>query len=345
VSNVVTFHVGNQVRAGGDGRQFYEIADRVAQLPGVRAAGFVQMLPLQNWGWTSNSVDFRERGRLPQTPVFPIELRYVTPDYFRALGIPIRSGRAFTRQDDPDAPPVILINETLARKSFAGGDPIGKVTTRGTIVGIVGDVRQANLDRPSLPEIYYPIAQNWSQVAELGLTLIVSTQDRSEAVIEPVRAIVRQVNPDQAIFRVKTMDRVVDESLSDFTAYLSLIGMAAALAVLMASTGTYAVISHIATARTREFAIRVALGADERRVMRMVIGQGVRLTLVGLGVGVCGALAAGRLLQGLPVSVRPPDFVTAVPAALLIATLAIAACLIPAMRAAATDPIRSLGSE
>lgn len=342
--NVVTFHVGNRARSGTDGHQFYEVADRVAQLPGVRATGFVQMLPLQNWGWFSNSSDFGVRGR-PMPPVFPIELRYVTPGYFQALGIPVLRGRAFTREDRRDSQPVILINETLARKSFSGEDPLGTVTTRGTIVGIVGDVRQAGLDSSPLPEVYYPIAQNWSQVPELGLTLVVSTHDRPEAIIEPVRAVVREVNPDQAIFRVKTMDRVVAESLADFTVYLSFIAAAAVLALLLATTGTYAVISHIATSRTREFAIRVALGADRARVVRLVVQQGAWLTAIGLALGLGGALAAARALEGLPVSVRPPDFITAAPVAVLVGAVAIIACFVPARRAAVKDPSAALRSD
>jgi putative ABC transport system permease protein len=343
--NVVTLHVGHRRTPRTDVRQFYEMTERVAALPGVRAVGFSQMLPLQSWGWNSSSSDFRVRGTPPRMPVFPIELRFVTPGYFQALGIPVRRGRAFTLQDDPNAPPVIVINETLARRSFPGEDPVGKDTTRGTIVGVVGDVRQANLDRPSLPELYTAIAQNWSQVSELGLTLVVSTQDRPEPIIDAVRAVVRDVNPNLAIFDVKTMDRVVADSLSDFTLYLSLMTAAAGLALLLAITGTYGVISYIATSRTREFAIRVALGADRGRVTRLVVGQGARLTILGLGLGLCGALTASRWLGDLPVTVRPPDVVTTVPIALLIAVVAVVACLVPARRAAASDPIGALRSE
>ncbi len=327
-----------------DVRQFYEIADRVERLPGVRAAGFTQLLPLQNWGWTSNSIDFQEQGRPPERRVFPIELRFVTPGYFRALGIPVR-GRAFTDRDDKNAPFVILINEALARKSFPGQDPIGKKTTRGTVVGVVGDVRQANLDRPSVPELYTAIAQNWSQVSELGLTLVVNAADRPERVIGSVRGVVRDVNPNLAVFRIKTMDAVVADSLADFTIYLTLIAAAAGLALVMAITGTYAVISNIAAARKREFAIRVALGADRGRVIALVLSQGARLAIIGLALGVFGALTAGRALQGLPVSVRPPDLATVGPVALLIAAVAVVACLVPARRAAGTNPIEALRSE
>lgn len=248
--------------------------------------------------------------------------------------------------DDRRARPVIVINEALARTAFPGEDPLGKETTGGsTIVGVVGDVRQSNLDRPSLPELYTPIAQNWSQLSELGLTLVVSTQGRAEQIIDPVRAVVREVSPNQAVFRIKTMDAVVAESLADFTVYLSIIAVAAGLALVLASTGTYSVISHMATARTRELAIRVALGADRARLIRLIIGQGARLTGIGLAVGMFGAFAGGRLLQGLPVSVRPPDVVTAAPMAALIATVAVVACLVPAWRAAVKDPIGALRSE
>jgi len=169
---------------------------------------------------------------------------------------------------------VVLINETLARRYFAGEDPIGHETSRG-----------------------------------------------------------------------KTMDRVIADSLSDFTLYLSLMASFAALALLLASTGTYGVISYIATSRMREFAIRVALGADTARVTRLVLGQGIRLTAIGLGLGLCGAFAATPLLQDLPVSVRPPDLSTTAPVAVFIGIVAVAACLVPARRAAGVDPMSVLRNE
>lgn len=343
--NVVSFHVGQRMTPRTDTRQFYEIADRVAQLPGVRSAGFIQLLPLQSWGWTSNSSDFTVSGRPPLSPVFPIELRYVTPGYFQALGIPIQKGRGFTAQDNRDVPVVILINEALARRYFGGEDPVGKQTTRGMIVGVVGDVRQVNLDRSASPEIYYNIVQNWSQLSELGMSLVVGSRDRPERLIDAVRSVIREVNPDLAIFGIKTMERVIADSLSDFTLYLWLMASFAVLALLLASTGTYGVISYIATSRIREFAIRVALGADKARVTRLVVGQGLRLTAIGLGLGVCGALAAAPLLQDLPVSVRPPDAATTAPIALFIGIVAVVACLIPARRASAVDPMSVLRNE
>jgi predicted permease len=344
-ANVLTLHLGHQMTPQTDVRQFYEIAGRARELPGVRAAGFIQMLPLQNWGWTANSVDFLVRGRPPITPPVPIQLRYVTPGYFEALGIPIVKGRGFTDRDEQGATRVILINETLSRRFFGDDDPIGQVTTRGAIAGVVRDVLQEHLDRPSVPEIYYPVAQNWSQLSDLGMTLVVASRERPETLTEPLRSIVRHVNPDLAVFNVRTMERVVDDSLSDFTLYLSLMAGFAALALVLALTGTYGVIAYLASARTREFAIRAALGADAGRVMRLVLGRGVVLTGMGLVAGLVGALLTAPLVNGLPVSVRPPGAITVGPVAALIALVAIAACLVPALRAARVNPMGALREE
>ena len=343
-ANVLTLHVG-QPRTPDAAPRFYAIADRVASLPGVQAAGFAQMLPLQNWGWTSNSSDFRVRGRPARPEEFLIELRYVTPGYFEALGVPIRRGRGFTAADTDGAPPVIVINDALARRAFPGEDPIGLVTTRGMIVGTIADVRQVNLDRPAEPEVYYPIAQNWSQVGDLGMTLVVRTRDRPEPLIDAIRSTIRDVHPDQAVFGIKTMERVVADSLSGFTLSLSIVSAFAVVAIVLALSGTYGVISYLASSRAREFAIRVALGAGRGRVIGFVLGQGLSLTAVGLALGAAGALAAGPLLASAAITVRRPDLVTLVPVAGVIGIVAAIAALVPARRAARADPMTVLRSD
>jgi putative ABC transport system permease protein len=312
----------------------------------VQAAGFAQMLPLQSWGWTSNSTDFRVRGRPARAAEFVIELRYVTPGYFEALGIPIRRGRGFTTVDAPGALPVIIINDALARRAFPGEDPIGLLTTRGTIVGVIADVRQAHLDQPAAPEVYYPVAQNYSQVSELGMTLVVRTRERPEPLVDAVRSAIREVDPDQAVFGIKTMDGVVAESLSGFTLSLSILSAFAGLAIVLALSGTYGVISYLASSRSREFAIRVALGAGRARVVRSVLGQGLTLTALGLAIGIAAALAAAvPLVKIAPIAVRRPDLLTLAPVALVIAIVAAAAALVPARRAARVDPMGVLRAD
>ncbi|HTM25026.1 MAG TPA: ABC transporter permease [Vicinamibacterales bacterium] len=344
--NVITFHLGQPRGAAPQGGQrFYEIAGRVAQLPHVQAAGFAQMLPLQSWGWAANATDFLVRGQPPRTDEFTMELRFVTPGYFEAIGIPIRRGRGFTEADTPANPRVIIINETLARRAFPGEDPIGLVTTRGTIVGTIGDVRQAGLDRTPLPELYTPIAQNWSQVSDLGMTLVVRTADRPEPTIDAIRSVIRDADPRQAIFAVKTMDAVIEDSLSGFTLSMTILSAFAALAIAMALTGTYGVISYLASSRMREFAIRVALGSGAVRVSGLVLGRAFVLTGIGLGAGLLGATLSMPMLRAAPVAVHAPGGPTVLVVACLIAAVAGIAALLPARRAARVDPMTALRTD
>jgi putative ABC transport system permease protein len=355
-ANVVTFHLLERPPAvpfawrgsppETQTRPFYEIADRVRTLPGVSAAGFTQVLPLQNWGWSANSIDFRVAGRPPrQSAPFTFDLRYVTPGYFEALGISIRRGRGFTSNDTRDAPPAIVINETMAGLVFQDADPIGQTTTRGTVVGVVGDIRNVNLDQETLPEVYYPIAQNWSQLSELGMTLVVRTAGPPSAIVEPVRNAVRQINPNEAIFDVKTMDQIVAESMSSFTLYLRLMMLFAALALGLALTGTYGVMAYAAESRSREYAVRAAVGAGPSQVMRLVLRKGLYLTGSGVGIGLALALIAAPALRALPVSIRPPGVAMLGSIMLLVGCAAMAACAIPARRASRVDLVAALRNE
>jgi predicted permease len=344
-SNVLSMHVGQPGGSKTDPRVFYRMADDISRLPGVVAAGFTQLLPLQNWGWTSNSSDFFVEGRPAVQPHFSIHLRYVTPGYFDALGIPIERGRAFTAGDTAEAPPVILINGTLARRYFPKGNPVGLRTNRGTIVGVVRDFRQVGADASPFPEIYFAVAQNWSQVNELGMTLVARTEQRPHLAAAPIRDVIRTVSPGSAIFHVRTMEDVVGDSLSAFTFYMTIMLMFAALALVLALSGTYGVVAFNANARAREFAIRIALGAGRRQVMRLVVAQGLVLTAAGLATGLAGAYLAAPLLRDLPVSIRPPDVVVTAPIAAAVATVSLVACLLPARRACRVNPMAVLRND
>ena len=343
--DVVTVHLGQPLVPGVE-LQYYDIAERVGRLPDVRAAGFTQVLPLQNWGWNSVSTDFVVKGAPARNePAFPIELRYVTPGYFEALGIPIRRGRSVLLDDTKNAPPVILINEALARRYFGDRDPVGVVTNRGQIVGVVGDAMQVALDRPAAPEIYFPMAQNWSQVAELGVTLVVRTSAEPAAVIEAVRARVHEVNPQIAVFNPRTMEEVVADSLWTLDLYRWLIGWFAGLALVLSAGGLYGAIAHAVTARRREWAVRLALGSAPSDVMRLVLRRGLRLAAIGIVAGFALTLVAIRLL---PADLRamadaPAPILRAV--AMLLFEIALLASALPAFRVRRIEPAVALRAE
>jgi putative ABC transport system permease protein len=330
--NVMTLHLTPRVAD----HDYYAIEERVAQLPGVRAAGFIQMVPLQNWGWIG---DMHITGR-PREERPTVELRSVTPGYFKALGIPVR-GRLVTEADAVGTSRVILINEALARAHFRDVDPIGRETDRGTIVGVVGDVRQARLDRPATPEIYGPVNRDAGIASNLGMSLIVSTSGAPEAIVPSIRATVREVNPILAIFDVKSMDRVVSDSLWELNLYRWLIGLFAALALVLATIGLYGVISYGVTSRSREFAVRLALGSDPAALARLVLVRGARLAAIGLALGAVAALSLLPVFRGVPAGIRPDVATFAAIAALLLA-ISFVACLVPAIRVAAVNPATAL---
>jgi predicted permease len=334
--NVLTIHM---VVSGG--AEAKAIEEGVLRIPGVRAAGFVSMLPLQNTGWGAG---FQIPGRpgIRQT-----ELRYVTPGYFRAMGIPIRAGRDFTDADRDPSPPsrVIVVNEALARQHFSDQNPVGLRIDRGLIVGVAGDVRHARLSEPATPVIYYTMAQNFAQIRNNGSTLVVSGHVPVENLTAAIRAAVREVNPNQALFRVATMKRVVENSLAGQRLYTWLLTLFAAIGALLAVAGIYGVVAYLVTLRTREFGIRMALGADASRVLAMVMRRGAIVVAIGLVAGAAGAIAVTRLLGSILYGVTATDPSTFALMAGLLAAVALAACLLPAIRAARVDPAVALRVE
>ncbi len=226
----------------------------------------------------------------------------VTPGYFSALGIPLRGGRNLTTGDGLLEPGVLLVNETLARLHFPGEDPVGRATDRGTIVGVVGDVPQAGLNRPVEPEIYKVINRDAGVASDLGMTLVVRTDGPPEEIVPAVRAAVRDVNPVVALFNIKTMAQVVADSLWELNLYRWLIGLFAALALVLAAIGLYGVISYGVASRTREFAVRLALGSDPAGVARLVLQSGLRLAAAGLVLGVA---AGAGFPAGAPPALEP----------------------------------------
>jgi putative ABC transport system permease protein len=333
--NVLTLHLTPRAPVS----DYYAIEARVAQLPGVTAAGFTQVIPLQNWGWEGG---FSVEGRPPDpTRRLQSELRFVTPGYFTALGIPVLQGRGFTASDTADAPRVVLVNEALAREYLPGESAVGIKLDRGTIVGVVGNVRHEGLGRPAQPEIFYAAAQNVAIVPDIGMSLIVRTSTRPETLTESVRAAVREVNPNLAIFNVKTMERVLSDSLWELNLYFALVGVFAALALALAAIGLYGVISYNVTSRMREFAVRLALGAEPAAVSRLVVSRAARLTGAGLAGGLLVALPLTFLNRSVPLGITTPLVAYAAISVILL-MIAFAACLIPAFRVARVNPATAL---
>jgi predicted permease len=331
-THVLTVHI--VVQDAGESRA---VEERVARIPGIRSTGFISLLPLQNSNWYGR---FAVTGRQTEGSA---EFRYVTPTYFETMGIPIVRGRALSDRDTAAAPKVLLVNEALARQYFPGENPVGQVLTgRGTIVGVTGDVRQNRLDRPAAAELYYPIAQNFAQLRSVGSTLVIRSGLPVESVAGAVRAAVREVNPNLAAFRVLTMEDVVDESIANHRLYVWLLGVFAGLGLLLAAAGIYGLIAYLVTLRTREFGIRMALGADATKVLRLVMGRGAALVAIGLSIGIVAAIAATRVLNTLLYEVSATDVWTYGGMALLLVAVALTACVVPAVRATRVNPAIAL---
>jgi predicted permease len=337
--NVLTLHMTPRLEES----QYYRIEERIADLPGVESAGLVHMVPLQNWGGIGS---FQVRATVPSPPgQMPIaDLRAVTPRYFETLQIPMRAGRGLTERDRRSNPQGIVINEALARTYFAGEDPIGRELDRGVIVGVVGDIRARSLAVAPVPQIYFSVGVNSGIAADIGMALVVRTQGAPTALVDSVRAAVHEMHPSVAIFNVKTMEQIVDESMWELNLYRWLIGLFAALALVLTAIGLFGVISYGATARTREFAIRLALGSNQTRLARGVLARGIVLTLVGVVIGGAASVAMIRVLASVAVATTPEPLIVMTICALLL-VIAVAACAVPALRVAVLEPVSVLRQE
>ncbi len=351
IEHVLTVRLGLQPSRYGEARQktaFQRaLLERVRTLPGVEAAAVTNHLPTVS--------DFARAFTIGGRPVPPpgewpvARFRAVTPEYFRAMGIPVLHGRAFTVQDHGEAPGVALINQTLARQHWPQQDPLGQRINLEkperqhawrVVVGVVGDVRHRGLDAEVQPEVYVP----YDQVPEASVTLVLRTAIEPSRLAAPARAAVRAVDPDQPVGEVRTLEQVVAESDSvgsRRTVLLLLIAFAA-LAVLLAAVGVYGVISYSVAQRTQEIGVRMALGASSADLVRMVVRQALALALAGIALGTAGALALSRFLTALVYQVKPADPGTYAAVALLLMTVALAASYLPARLATRVSPVTAL---
>jgi putative ABC transport system permease protein len=322
------------------------LVERVRAVPGVSSVGASTHIPLA--GGNSNwAVGIEGRPSSPGTPN-NADYRAVTPEYFNALGIPLVKGRVFSDRDGPESPRVFVINETMARRFFPNEDPLGKrlrlgySDDTGEIVGIVGDVKHIGLDAKVREEVYSPYYQPpfW-----LDITLVARATGDPMSLASAVRNEVRAVDKDQPVTSIRTMESVVAGSVAQHRFRTLLLGLFGAIALLLAAVGIYGVISYAVTQRTQEIGIRIALGAQPRDVLRLVVRQGMWPALAGLGAGLIGAFGLTRLMKDMLFVVRADDPVTFALVTVLLAAVALLACYIPARRATRVDPMEALRCE
>ena len=324
---------------------FRQVLDRVAKLPGVVSAGYVTALPLTFKGGTRG---FQIEGVSP-APGRDALNRQITPDYLRTMGIRILQGRGIEDRDGPQAPKVAVISETMAQKFWPNENALGKRIKLGppsepwiTIVGISGDVKQMGLEAPTKAEIYVSYQQEGLLFPPSDLAIRVAGNSLSLAALQKE---IWAVDRELPISGFQTMEQILDTETLQRRMQMSLLGTFAGLALLLAGLGIYGVMSYAVTQRTQEIGIRMALGAERREVLRMVIGQGMVLALVGVGFGLAGAFGATRLIGSLLFGTAANNLFAYVSVSALLIAVALAACAVPARRASRVDPLVALRYE
>ncbi len=322
-----------------------QVLERLAALPGVEAAGVTTNLPLVG----DRGIGFLIEGDT-KTTVNTAYNAWVSNDYFRALGIGLRNGRGLTEGDRENTPPVIVINETMQRRFWPQGDALGKRLYWGgwknewlTIVGVVADVKVSSLEGETKPAIYMPIFQ--IPQARDNVIYVVRSEADAASLIAAVRREIRTVEPDAPVYDIRTMNQIIAASVMQRRFLMLLLAMFAGAALLLAGLGLYGVMSYAVSQRVPEIGLRMALGARQQDVLRLVVGQGLKLSSVGIAIGLSASLALAGLLKGLLFGVRATDPLTFITASVLLMLVAGLACWIPARRATKVDPLAALRVE
>jgi len=333
---------------------FADLRERLARVPGIVSASTVSRLPVAKVGLDTRSGNpFSIDGRPwnPNSPAPQIaHTQTVGLDYFRTMGVPVRAGRVFSQGDGLDAPLVAVINETLARRFFPNGEAIGRHLLLGApepgarwmvIVGVIADLRSGALgDRP-MPQFYTPQAQE----APFAMSVVVRTAGDPLQLVREVSSVVRMLDPDVPVYQIGTMEQHLSEAVGQPRFQSVLLALFAATALFLAAVGIYGTVAHAASQRTKEIGIRMALGADARRVAATVLAEGLRPVAAGILLGLAGAMALARLVSSVLYEVAPRDPVAFTWAVALLALTAAVACLGPARRAALADPQVALREE
>src|SRR5215468_10674276 len=332
-----------------------QLQENVRRLPGVKSVALSNGLPLVS---VNHPNYFIEGKPLPKNGAEPVANRYtVSPAYFQTMGIQLVRGRVFTPQDTPTTPLVAVIDEALVQRTFPDEDPIGKRLSQSRdfsqayeIVGIVRHVEQYNLDSPAIrpPQFYFSfnqISADRLPGSTRRINLLLRTDVEPTSLSSAVRAQIAALNKDQAVFNVRTMDDIVSQSVAPRRFSMMLLTVFAVAALLLASIGIYGTMSYAVAQRTREIGLRITLGAQRENVLRMVIGEGMKLALIGVALGLIASFALTRTMKNLLFGVGTTDPLTFLGITLLLAAVALFACWIPARRATKVAPLVALRYE
>jgi putative ABC transport system permease protein len=331
-------------------QQFYErVLGEVRALPGVTHAAYVSFLPMvMRGGIWSVEIEGKPREKGSEETV---SLRYVTPGFFAAMGVPLRTGRDVRDSDTREAPAVAVVSESLVRRNWPGEDPLGrrfKVAFQDrTVVGVVGDVRVRGLERASEPQVYLPSPQveDGSIINYVPKDLVIRTGGDPGALLPDVRRIVARADPEQPISNVRPLSDIVAGETAPRAVQVRVLGAFAGVAVLLAGIGIHGLLAFAVSSRAQEIGVRMALGAERSDILRMILRQGVRLAVAGVVAGVAAAYGAGRLLEAILAGVSPRDTATFLVAALLVLGTAFLGSLLPAVRAVRVDPLTVMRTE
>ncbi len=330
---------------------FYsQVTQRIREIPGVQAVGVINTLPLAKGptgGFQIEGAPIQTRDKWPST-----NYRSVSSDYFRAMNVPVIQGRSFTERDKENSPLVMIVNQALALRDFPNVNPIGKRVTLGgkdpkgqpiwwEIVGVTANVRSLELREEASPEFYLSALQD----TFAGMSVVVRTAVEPASLAPEVRRIVAEVDKSAPVSEVKTMEHIVSEAVTQPRFNLFLLGLFGGIALLLSAAGIYGVTAYSVTRRTHEFGIRMALGAQVGDVLKMILGQGMLLIVVGIAVGLVASFALTRLMKSLLFGVSVTDPLTFVAITLLLTLVALFACYIPARRATKVDPLVALRYE
>jgi putative ABC transport system permease protein len=324
---------------------YHQSLERLSSVPGVQSAAATTGLPMAG-GFGSRY--FRIDGRPPQPAGqgFNANVNLTTPGYFQTMNILLIAGRDFDERDALKTPEAVVINQEMARRYWPDEDPLGQRLAVGngpwrTVVGVVGDVKQSGLDIETRPEMFWPYYQSPVPFA----TFVVRTSGDPVAMTSAVRGAMQEVDKGLPVYNIKAVNDVISDSVAPRRLNMLLLGIFAGVALVLAAVGIYGVISYSVSQRTREIGIRMALGASHRSVLKLVIGEGMILALIGVGIGVVASFFLTRLMSTLLFGVGTTDPITFVAISLLLTGVSIVATLIPARRAIRVDPMVALRYE